>query len=130
MQLGSGWTRQPGPLRGRLEEHIVRLRPGTEIQFSDTDGRLVPVRAGSVSAHGCIIPDRLGTQLRLQMLDDGRVFLVGPTDRDPLAMKVAWPIPASGRDFIAVRSAGRAGVELADPCVEDLVGVGAGSDES
>jgi hypothetical protein len=130
MQLGSGWTRQPGPLRARLEEHIVRLRPGTEIQFSDTGGRRVPVRAGSVSAHGCVIPDHLGTQPRLQLLDDGRVFLLGPTDTDQVAMKFAWPIPASGRDFIEVRSAGRAGVELADPHVEDPIAVGAGSEES
>ncbi|MBT8240316.1 MAG: hypothetical protein KJN63_03735 [Acidimicrobiia bacterium] len=126
IRLGSGWTRQPGPLRSRLEEHMVRLRPGAEIQFSDTEGRLVPVRAGSVSAHGCVIPDHLGTQPRLQLLDDGRIFLFGPDDTDPLAMKIVWPIPASGRNCIEVRAAGRAGVELVDPVVEGLVGADVG----
>ncbi len=124
VQLGSGWTRQPGPLRDRVEEHVARLRPGADILFSDSDGRLLPVRAGSVTAQGCVIPHRLGTQPRLQFIDDGRLFLWGPTNTHPLAMAISWPIPASGATSIEVRSAGPSGVELADPFVELPRGAG------
>ncbi|MFW2383395.1 MAG: hypothetical protein ACN4GZ_16695 [Acidimicrobiales bacterium] len=124
IHLGPGWTRQPGPLRGRVEEHLARLRAGAEIGFADSCGRPLPVRAGSISARGCVIPEWLGTQPRLRLLDDGRLILLGSPQSRALAMEVAWPIPASGREYVEVRAAGPTGIQLTDSFEATAVGVG------
>ncbi len=115
VHLGRGWKRQPGPLRAQVEEHVARIRAGAQIRFSDDGGRPVPVRAGSILAQGCVIPDRLGTQPRLQLIDNGHLLMSGPPGVRPLAMELSWPIPASGRNYVDVRSASRSVVELAEP---------------
>ncbi len=118
VHLGHGWTRQPGPLRGGFEEHITRLRSGATVRFSSVVGQPVPVRAGSVSATGCSIPDRLGTQPRLRLVDDGRLLMYGPSGVRPFAAQLEWPIPGSGRGHVSIRSASSASIELADPEID------------
>lgn len=117
VHLGSGWTRHAGPLEGDGETHLVRLRTDRVLRFSDSTGEPVPVRAGSVRAWGCHVPERLGAQPRLQILDDGRILIHGPAGVAPLAARLQWPIPGSGSTDLAISSAGRLGLELIDPSV-------------
>ncbi len=116
IHLGDGWTRQPGPLRDDVEEHLTRLRPDASLRFSDSATGAIGVQAGSVSASGCVIPERLGTQPRLRLVDDGRLLLLGPSGTRPLALELHWPILASRPSYhIELRSASAVGVELTDP---------------
>jgi hypothetical protein len=121
VHLGLGWTRQPGPIRADVEEHVVRLRSGAHIRFSDDGGRPVAVRAGSLLAPGCVIPEGLGAAPRLRLIDDGQLLMVGPPPSRPLAMKLSWPIPGSGRNYVGIRSASESGVELIEPLVGERV---------
>lgn len=114
VHLGSGWTRQPGPLRSDAEEHLTRIRAGGELRFSDFAGKPLSLRAGSVRAGGCVLPERLGSQPRLRLVDDGRLLLFGPAGSRPLAARLHWPIPGSGNRTIGIEAVGAAGVELLD----------------
>ncbi|NNF53368.1 MAG: hypothetical protein HKN03_02890 [Acidimicrobiales bacterium] len=114
VHLGTGWTRQPGPLRSDAEEHLTRIRAGGDLRFSDFSGQPLRLRAGSVRAAGCVLPDRLGSQPRLRLVDDGRLLLFGPAGSRPLAARLRWPIPGSGNQTIGIEAVGDAGVELLD----------------
>ena len=114
VHLGSGWTRQPGPLRSDAEEHLTRIRAGGDLRFSDLSGQPLSLRAGSVRAAGCVLPERLGSQPRLRLVDDGRLLLFGPAGSRPLAARLRWPIPGSGNRTIGIEAVSGAGVELLD----------------
>ncbi len=114
VHLGSGWTRQPGPLRSDAEEHLTRIRAGGDLRFSDFSGAPLRLRAGSVRAAGCVLPERLGSQPRLRLVDDGRLLLFGPAGSRPLAARLRWPIPGSGNQTIGIEAVSGAGVELLD----------------
>ncbi len=114
VHLGSGWTRQPGPLRSDAEEHLTRIRAGGDLRFSDFSGQPLRLRAGSVRAAGCVLPERLGSQPRLRLVDDGRLLLFGPAGSRPLAARLRWPIPGSGNRTIGLEALSGAGVELLD----------------
>ena len=73
----------------------------------------VDVTAGSSRGSGIAIPAMLRDELRVKVLDDGRVLLLGPHGVPPLALLFGWPCPGTDVDAVALRSVGRRAVTVA-----------------
>ncbi len=74
----------------------------------------IDVTAGSCRGSGIAIPAVLRDELRVKVLDDGRVLLLGPHGVPPLALLFGWPCPGTDARAVALRSVGRRAVTVAD----------------
>ncbi len=109
--------RGPQAINANDDEHLV---PNTSnLQLVGRGGATVTISAGSVRGSGISVPAALAEHLRIKVLDDGRVLLLGPTGTVPLALRFGWPCPGTPAEAVAIRSIGRRAVTLADGRVAD-----------